>query len=357
MFNEVIMRKYILFFILSIICLAWASDGYCVATKMYGRTALTGGTKSVDNITTMVDGDLCFAVVSSTLYIYVYDDDDATAEGANIDGVDPIEPDSVGTGAWELFTSLTLGASSNPTQIFRDLETDNDISAATVDVQCSDAATGTEDCDYVVQVMIGGALTPVMTIDADGSITFGLGIDIGDLNITNVGDIAADSISADGTVLEIGDADEETYVQADGIPDANDTYSCGLVLWLTAGNAVKQFDLVMMMADGKVDMANATGVPIGFAVEESNDGWPAADTELIGVCMIGSGGTIRNDEWTGHTAGEIVYTQDADGTAGFFDPADEIDLEDGDYWTAVGVMQEEDVIIFPVPAFGTDDGT
>ena len=47
---------------------------------------------------------------------------------------------------------------------------------------------------------------------------------------------------------------------------------------------------------------------------------------------------------------------DAGGTDGLFDPADEIDLEDGDHWTLVGVMQEEDIIIFPAPAFATDDG-
>ena len=82
------------------------------------------------------------------------------------------------------------------------------------------------------------------------------------------------------------------------MPDSDDTYSCGMVVWLTAGNAVKQFDLVMMMADGKVDMANATGIPIGFAVEESNDGWPAAEDESIGVCLLGSGGVIRNDAIT-----------------------------------------------------------
>jgi len=356
------MKKPILmlFTILVFSIFLFMSTSHAAATKMYGRDALTGGTKSVDNITGMSAGDLCIAIVSSTLYFYEFTGSDLGAEGDYITGVDPICPDSPGdcsTGSWQLVTDFALGASSNPTLTYRDLETDSGISAATVDVQCSDAGTGTEDCDYVVKVMIGGSLTSVMTIDADGNITFGLGIDIGDLSITNVGDIAADSISPDGTTLEIGDVDKETHVQADGIPDANDTYSCGLVLWLTAGNAVKQFDLVMMMPDGKVDMANATGIPIGFAVEESNDGWPAADTESIGVCMIGSGGTIRNDEWTGHTAGEIVYTQDADGTAGFFDPADEIDLEDGDHWTAVGVMQEEDVIVFPVPAWTTDDGS
>jgi hypothetical protein len=212
-------------------------------------------------------------------------------------------------------------------------------------------APGDEDLD------IGSAdVDDVTLITENGSFVFGSAIDIADVNITSGADIAADSVSPDAATLEIGDSDEETHIQADGSPDSDDTYSCGMVVYLTAGNAVKQWDLVMMMDDGKVDMANATGIPIGFAVEETNDGWPAADTESIGVCLIGSGGVIRNDGWTGHTAGEIVFTVDAGGTDGLFDPDDEIDLEDGDYWTAVGVMLEEDVIIFPVPAWATDDG-
>jgi len=155
----------------------------------------------------------------------------------------------------------------------------------------------------------------------------------------------------------VGDGGDTVSMQADGTPDADDTYSCGMVVWFMVGDAVAQFDLVMMQTDGYVDQANATGVPIGYAVE-TNDTWPAtAETDLVGVCLLGSGGVIRNDGWTGHTAGEIVYVVDAGGTDGLFDPADEIDLEDGDYWTAVGVMQEEDIVVFPAPTFFTDDGS
>ena len=163
------MRKYILFFILSIICLAWASDGYCVATKMYGRTALTGGTKSVDNITTMVDGDLCFAVVSSTLYIYVYDDDDATAEGARITGIDPIEPNS-GTGAWSLITSFAFGAGTDSAINFRESTLGQDVIAAKIYEDPTDATGSQEDVDLIFQVMVNGSLTTRLKIDADGNV-------------------------------------------------------------------------------------------------------------------------------------------------------------------------------------------
>ena len=79
----------ILFFILSIICLAWASDGYCVATKMYGRDARTGGTKSLDNLLAndLVDGDMAVVgdVSTGLYYFYKYDDDSAaTANGLSV---------------------------------------------------------------------------------------------------------------------------------------------------------------------------------------------------------------------------------------------------------------------------------
>jgi hypothetical protein len=154
--------------------------------------------------------------------------------------------------------------------------------------------------------------------------------------------------------LEI-DTDVRAY-SYDGTPASDNTYSCGLVITgIDAGEAVKEFDLVILATDGKWDMANADdGVsPIGIAVGAPDDGFPAADTEELYVCLLGAGGVIRNDGWTGHTAGEIVYMSETDG---LFDPADEIDLEDGDAWVAVGQMQEEDIFIFPVPAWATDDG-
>jgi len=198
-----------------------------------------------------------------------------------------------------------------------------------------------------------------ITWDTDpGAFVFNDDIDVSEQNITNVGDISVDSVSVDGATLVVGAADEETHVRADGLPDSDDTYSCGMVVYLTAGNAVKQWDLVAMQTDGKVDMANASmNTVIGFAVEETNDGWPAAEDETIGVCLLGSGGVIRNDGWASFTAGQLVYVVDAGGTDGLFDVSGNIDLEDGDHWTLVGVMQEEDIIIFPAPAFVTDDGS
>ena len=234
---------------------------------------------------------------------------------------------------------------------------------------------GSEYGDFHLQTMYNGGEVDLFSFDASGNLitiprpmTFGaVALNLSAATVTlpssqslttpNIGAATGTSLAPSAASLPIGALDEETYIQADGIPDADDTFSCGMIVWFTAGDAVAQFDLVMMQTDGYVDQADATGVPIGFAVL-CNDSWPAtAETDLVGVCLIGSGGVIRNDAWTGHTAGEIVYVVDADGTAGTFDPADEIDLEDGDHWTAVGVMQEEDVIIFPVPAWATDDGT
>ena len=112
------MRKYILFFILSIVCLAWASDGYCVATKMYGRDALLGGTKSCANILTPADGTLCQVVDSSHYYwLYIFDTGSSETE------TDPwyADPGDTTTGDWVLIYNPGNGykslANANETQV------------------------------------------------------------------------------------------------------------------------------------------------------------------------------------------------------------------------------------------------
>ena len=75
------------------------------ATKMYGRTALIGGTASVDNIleSGLLDGDLC-TVIDSNNYRYFYRWDANNNNTTNPQSVpNVIEPEtSDGTGAWIL---------------------------------------------------------------------------------------------------------------------------------------------------------------------------------------------------------------------------------------------------------------
>ena len=73
-----------------------------VATRMYGRTALDGGTKSVDNIdyNSLVDGDLCIVITDSDLtYFYRFESSSALTESSP----HVITPDDQGgNGRWLL---------------------------------------------------------------------------------------------------------------------------------------------------------------------------------------------------------------------------------------------------------------
>ncbi len=76
-------------------------------TTMYGRTALTGGTKSVDNIpyASLIDGVLCTVTTSSKVpSLYRFESSSAAAESSPV----IIEPDDqTGNGRWELVSSPT----------------------------------------------------------------------------------------------------------------------------------------------------------------------------------------------------------------------------------------------------------
>lgn len=68
---------------------------------------------------------------------------------------------------------FTSGASANPTITFKDSNAaDGDVNAS-VDVNCTDTGSGTEDCDMTFKQQIAGTLTAFMTADADGHITLG----------------------------------------------------------------------------------------------------------------------------------------------------------------------------------------
>jgi len=147
--------KTIRVLLICIFCLLIATSAQA-ATQMFGRTALIGGTKSVDNITAMANGDLCTVIDSSkVLYFYLYDSSNTDSE----DSPEIIEPDS-GAGAWELITSFRIGASSEPSIIFRDSDFSN-TEAAKIYAQAVDADNG----DIFIQIEQGGSLVTVLTFD------------------------------------------------------------------------------------------------------------------------------------------------------------------------------------------------
>ena len=99
-------------FVLLMVCifmLGIASTSHAAATKMWGRSALIGGTKSVDNIlyANLTDGDICIVITDAkSTYFYRWEDSvlNATPENSPL----LIKPDDVGanTGGWELCNSF-----------------------------------------------------------------------------------------------------------------------------------------------------------------------------------------------------------------------------------------------------------
>jgi len=112
------MKKLITICFAFMLILTFASTGYSVATRMWGRDALIGGTKSCDNILVPVDRDLCQVVDSSGYYwLYIFDDGSSETEA------DPwyADPDDTTAGDWVLIFNPGDGykslANANETQV------------------------------------------------------------------------------------------------------------------------------------------------------------------------------------------------------------------------------------------------
>ena len=101
-----------------LLLLAFASNGFSEATKMYGRDALIDATKSCDNILVPLDGYLCQVVDSSGYYwLYIFDTGSSETEA------DPwyANPDDTTAGDWVLKYNPGNGhkslANANETQV------------------------------------------------------------------------------------------------------------------------------------------------------------------------------------------------------------------------------------------------
>lgn len=132
------------------IILVFASTSHAVATQMFGRSALTGGTKSVDNINIadLTDGDMCIVGLTSKVwYLYIWDSSVANADADN--SPISIQPDdaAAANGAWVQLISnrgiSTLNITTGETNHVMTEEellsyyriTNNGVSAAETDVQ------------------------------------------------------------------------------------------------------------------------------------------------------------------------------------------------------------------------------
>ena len=231
---------------------------------------------------------------------------------------------------------------------------------------------GDTDEDPVLATLTGTANEITVTGGA-GSITLSIPDSavfvtpsMNDGNVTNVADIALDSISADtdNGVINVGDRADLPIINVDGSPAANSTYSGVVITGINAGEAVTQNQLVFMASDGKWDVADANDAghfpAIGMAVAEHGDGWPAADGDELSVLTMG---VVRYDAWAWTDEGVVLYLDDT--TAGSMIEAAGIPSDDGDCVQVIGRVLDstagsgtnDSVYIDPSMDWFLDDGT
>jgi hypothetical protein len=106
-------------------------------------------------------------------------------------------------------SSITVSPSATPTVEFKDSDaTAGDVNASIV-VNCTDTGNGTEDCDMTFSQQIAGALTAFLTVDADGSITFGTGRTVaattfsGALTGNVTGNVSGSAATLTGTLANV----------------------------------------------------------------------------------------------------------------------------------------------------------
>ena len=148
-------------------------------------TALIGGgTGSLDKIsrTTITNGDIAMVVTGNIIYFYQYNSPNNTAEVSptyirpNDWANDPV---GQGSGVWYLVDvrakGVNTGSSTLPSIDFYDSDaTDGDLNAR-IQVDCTTAGSGAENCVMYFQTQVAGsAVATRMTIDATGSVNYPL---------------------------------------------------------------------------------------------------------------------------------------------------------------------------------------
>jgi len=160
-------------FVLLMVCIftfGIASTSHAAATKMWGRTALNGGTKAVDNIpyASLTDGDICIVITDAKLtYFYRWEDSIAyaTAESSPL----MIKPDDIPAetnGMWELASVRAEVIFGGPQVL---------VKSGAYDVTVEEAAAGVMVYQSANQVDTGlpavadGMIVCVFATGADGS--------------------------------------------------------------------------------------------------------------------------------------------------------------------------------------------
>ena len=157
----------------------------------------------------------------------------------------------------------------------------------------------------VITVATGGSTA--FTVNADQSVTFSGAVSFGDNNITNVGSIALDTITADGTDVTI-DSGGDIILDADG---ANVTIKDGGTSILDIANASTDVELTVSTADKNFKIKGTDGSSAITALDI--DMALAGKATFNGDVVIGGDLTVTGDDITmgTNTAGHILVADGA----------------------------------------------
>uniref|UniRef100_A0A6M3INS2 Uncharacterized protein n=1 Tax=viral metagenome TaxID=1070528 RepID=A0A6M3INS2_9ZZZZ len=167
-----------------------------MAKTVYIKTGLTGGTSTdLDGIdgSDLLDGDFCFVHITNNLcYFYLLDSDSGAAESSPT----VISPDlNAGTKRWILLAGkfTTIDVTGAITSTLADGTAPFTIASTTKVMNLN--VDQLDGADWASPLAIGGTIPAAIT----GTSLSGTSLDVQDGAITNVGDIALDSISSDDT--------------------------------------------------------------------------------------------------------------------------------------------------------------
>ena len=225
---------------------------------------------------------------------------------------------------------LTFGGDGAVEIDFNNHEMTNvDINSGAIDGTTIGAASASSiigtTIDATTDFTIGGTVITDATITDDGTLTINAttAVSFSDKNITNVGDIALDSLTADATTISLASTlilAENTSIQLDPAGSADGKYS-GVTVTGTGGTTIAFGDLIYLdPTDSRWELADANAAAaadgdsrgiLGIAVTTSSDG--AAVTVLLqGIVRADAvfpALTIGAPVYVSETAGDIVVTQ------------------------------------------------
>jgi len=358
------------------------------ASYIRAFTAINGGgTGAMDAISeaslSTNDLGLVFDVSTKTMYFYKYNAAGTGTEDTTHYSV--IYPDDRAgeTGDWELFTAMSFAPSTDPTLTLMDSDSPGvQKMAAWLKAAYIDGADGSENADFIIQVIKGGAdNTEVLRYDESddrwetdqgiAAATYTADSSISDAELQAIDDGATTHIPVGGgagsamvwtlatgtgapvragspaftgevTITDPGGIKltDDNYLELDGTADGmdDDEYNGIVIGGRNCGEDLVQWDLVYMVDDAdpwhKADASTgATEFPaIGLSIAACTD-----TNEAIILVQ----GIIRNEGWSALVEGGPVYLSETAGEVTQTAPSD-----DGDCIQIVGWALSESEIYF-----------